>query len=108
MPTQAALGSDIAMAFDECPPADGPTELIRAPMTRTTRWAARRLEAPRAPEQLRFGIVQGGVDLDLRRAHLAETGALPFGGLAPGGPAAGAPPPVVADLGAPIAPANPP
>src|SRR5260370_1316438 len=45
MAIQAALGSDIAMAFDECPPAHGPTELIPAAMTRTTRWAARCLAA---------------------------------------------------------------
>ncbi len=108
MAIQAALGSDIAMAFDECPPADGPTELIRAAMTRTTRWAARCLEAPRAPGQLRFGIVQGGIDLDLRRAHLAEIGTLPFEGLALGGLGVGEPPPVMHDVVARIAPEMPP
>src|SRR5262245_62151102 len=72
MAIQAALGSDVAMAFDECPPSDAPREVIEAAMARTTRWAARSLAAPRAEGQLRFGIIQGGVDVGRRRAHLAE------------------------------------
>jgi queuine tRNA-ribosyltransferase len=72
MQIQALLGSDIAMAFDECPPSDAPRETIEAAMARTTRWARRCLATTPAPGQLRFGIGQGGVHVELRRAHLAE------------------------------------
>jgi queuine tRNA-ribosyltransferase len=95
MQIQAALGSDIAMAFDECPPSDAPEAALTAAMARTTRWARRCVEAPRAPGQLRFGIVQGGVDVALRRAHLAEIAPLPFEGLALGGLGVGEPPDVM-------------
>jgi queuine tRNA-ribosyltransferase len=91
MAIQAALGSDIAMAFDECPPADAPRAAIEAAMSRTTRWARRCLAAPAAPGQLRFGIVQGGVDVALRRAHIDDIAALPFDGLALGGLGVGEP-----------------
>jgi queuine tRNA-ribosyltransferase len=82
---QAALGSDIAMAFDHCPPGDAPRELVVEAMERTTRWAARCLRTPRAPGQALFGIVQGGLDLALRRRHLADLSAEPFDGFALGG-----------------------
>ena len=85
MRVQAALGSDIAMAFDQCPPADAPRDAHLVAMQRTTRWAARCVVAPRPAHQARFGIVQGGTHLDLRRQHLAEIAALPFEGLALGG-----------------------
>jgi queuine tRNA-ribosyltransferase len=91
MAIQAALGSDIAMAFDECPPADAPRPTIEAAMVRTTRWARRCLAAPAAPGQLRFGIVQGGTDIGLRRAHIEDIAALPFDGLALGGLGVGEP-----------------
>jgi queuine tRNA-ribosyltransferase len=95
MAIQVALGSDVAMAFDECPPSDAPREVIEAAMARTTRWARACLAAPAGPGQLRFGIVQGGVHVDLRRAHLAEIAALPFDGLALGGLGVGEAPAVM-------------
>jgi len=95
MAIQRALGSDVAMAFDECPPSDAPRPTIEAAMARTSRWARRCLTAPAAPGQLRFGIVQGGVHLDLRRAHLADIAALPFDGLALGGLGVGEAPEVM-------------
>jgi queuine tRNA-ribosyltransferase len=107
MAVQAALGSDIAMAFDECPPSDAPPEAVRAAMDRTTRWARRCLETTPAPGQLRFGIVQGGVDLALRRQHLGEIAALPFDGVALGGLSVGEPPPVMHEVVAAIAPEMP-
>jgi queuine tRNA-ribosyltransferase len=107
MEIQAALGSDIAMAFDECPPADASVDVIRAAMTRTTRWAARCAEAPRAPGQLRFGIVQGGIDFRLRIEHLSEIGELPFEGLALGGLGVGEPPEIMHDVVTLIAPEMP-
>jgi queuine tRNA-ribosyltransferase len=89
---QATLGSDIAMAFDECPPGDAPLPTIEAAMARTTRWAHRCLATERAPGQALFGIVQGGTHIDLRRRHIAELAPLPFDGLALGGFSVGEPP----------------
>jgi queuine tRNA-ribosyltransferase len=82
---QAALGSDIAMAFDECPPGEAPREVVERALARTTAWAARCLTAPRAPGQALFGIVQGGTDVGLRRRHLGEIAAMDFDGIALGG-----------------------
>jgi queuine tRNA-ribosyltransferase len=95
MEIQALLGSDIAMAFDECPPSDAPRPVIETAMARTSRWARRCLASKAAPGQLRFGIGQGGVHLDLRRAHLAELTELPFEGFALGGLGVGEAPEVM-------------
>jgi queuine tRNA-ribosyltransferase len=107
MAIQAALGSDIAMALDECPPSDAPAAEVRAAMERTTRWARRCADAPAAAGQLRFGIVQGGVDPALRLAHLSEIAPLAFDGLALGGLGVGEPPPVMHELVATVAPRLP-
>jgi queuine tRNA-ribosyltransferase len=107
MAIQVALGSDIAMAFDECPPSDAPPIEIETAMARTTRWAARCVESPRAPGQLRFGIVQGGLDLPLRRGHLAEIAGLPFDGFALGGLGVGEPPAIMHEIVQTIAPEMP-
>ena len=64
-------------------------------MARTTRWARRSLATPPAPGQLRFGIGQGGVHVELRRAHLAELRELPFDGFALGGLGVGEAPEVM-------------
>jgi queuine tRNA-ribosyltransferase len=85
MAVQGGLGSDIAMAFDQCPPGDASREVQEDAMARTTRWAARSLAAPRGQGQALFGIVQGGTELDLRRRHVDEICALPFDGFALGG-----------------------
>jgi queuine tRNA-ribosyltransferase len=95
MQIQAALGSDIAMVFDECPAADATPAVIAAAVARTTRWARRCLAVEPPPGQLRFGIVQGGTDLGQRAAHLEELAALPFDGLALGGLSVGEPPAVM-------------
>ena len=89
MNIQRIIGSDIAMVFDQCPPGDAPAEVQDTAMRRTTAWAKRSLEAPHAPGQSVFGIIQGGVDLERRRRHLAEITALPFDGFALGGLAVG-------------------
>jgi queuine tRNA-ribosyltransferase len=107
MAIQAALGSDIAMAFDECPPADAQAGVVAKAMERTTRWARRCLAAPVPAGQLRFGIVQGGTDVSLRQAHLAEIGALPFDGLALGGLSVGEPPEVMHEVVAAVGPLLP-
>jgi queuine tRNA-ribosyltransferase len=90
---QATLGSDIAMAFDQCPPGDAPREVVETALRRTTAWAKRCLVAPRAPGQALFGILQGGTDLSLRRRHLEELGGLDFDGIAIGGLSVGEAPP---------------
>jgi queuine tRNA-ribosyltransferase len=107
MSIQAALGSDIAMAFDECPPSDADPGVLATAMARTTRWARRCLATEPAPGQLRFGIVQGGTSLPLRQAHLAEIAALPFDGLALGGLSVGEPPAVMHEVVAHVAPLLP-
>lgn len=92
--TQAALGSDICMILDHCPPADGAPALIRAAVDRSTRWAeeAGRLRGEiLQPGQLCFAIVQGGTDVALRREHLQALAGLPFDGLALGGLSVGEP-----------------
>lgn len=96
--TQAALGSDICMILDHCPPGDGEPALIRAAVERSTRWAER-AAALRGeilqPGQLCFAIVQGGTDIALRLKHLAALAPLPFDGLALGGLSVGEPIPAM-------------
>ncbi|MCS6857387.1 MAG: tRNA guanosine(34) transglycosylase Tgt [Sandaracinaceae bacterium] len=96
MRIQALLGSDIAMAFDECPPADAAPEVLDRAIARTTAWARRSLEAPWPEGQARFGIVQGGVDLDRRLRHLEIIASMAhegrsFDGIALGGFSVGEP-----------------
>jgi len=81
---QENLGADIIMAFDECAdPNDH--EYIRTAMERTHRWAERSLKAKRRDDQALFGIVQGGVDPELRAASAAFISSMPFPGIAIGG-----------------------
>ena len=82
---QEALGSDIAMAFDQLVDATLPATEIATAMGRTHRWAERCISAHTRPDQALFGIVQGGVDADLRRESVASIAALPFDGIAIGG-----------------------
>lgn len=97
MRVQGMLGADIAMQLDVCPPADAPRADVERAVEQTTRWAAR-CHAAKAPEQALFGIVQGGVHTDLRVAHAATLGALPFDGLALGGFSVGEEPAVMHDV----------
>jgi queuine tRNA-ribosyltransferase len=81
---QENLGADIIMAFDECSePSDRAYSQIA--MERTHRWAERSLAAKRRPDQALFGIVQGGVDPELRAVSAAFIASLPFPGIAIGG-----------------------
>jgi len=99
MEIQGVLGSDIAMAFDQCPPGEcGPGDHEEA-MERTTRWAERCLAARRPAGQALFGIVQGGPDAARRRAHMAEiVGLGDFDGYALGGFSVGEPLTVMYEL----------
>jgi queuine tRNA-ribosyltransferase len=82
---QEALGSDIAMALDECIPHDATREYVRASTERTIRWAERCLNARRRKDQLLFGIIQGGMYEDLRGWCVREMTPMAFEGFAVGG-----------------------
>jgi queuine tRNA-ribosyltransferase len=86
---QSNLGADLIMAFDECPPSTASREEIAAATERTARWARRSRAAHRREDQWLFGIVQGGVHLDLREKSAADIAALGFPGHAIGGLAVG-------------------
>ncbi len=91
MEVQNQLGADIIMAFDDCPPAadDARTRRQQA-HTRTLRWLQRcRAAHRRGDEQALFGIVQGGTDLDLRRASVEGVCNVELPGYAIGGVAVG-------------------
>ncbi len=93
MQMQAALNSDIVMAFDECPPYPATEEQARTSMELSMRWARRsreefaRLQNPNAL----FGIVQGGTYLHLRQESLGQLTEIGFDGYAVGGLAVGEP-----------------
>jgi queuine tRNA-ribosyltransferase len=89
MEIQRVLGSDIAMAFDECPPHDCAAREARAAVERTIRWAKECREQERAPGQRVFGIVQGGVNPALREECAKAMVALDFDGYAIGGVSVG-------------------
>jgi len=81
---QENLGADIIMAFDECAdPNDH--EYIKQAMERTHRWAERSLKAKRRADQALFGIVQGGIDPDLRASSAEFIASLDTPGIAIGG-----------------------
>lgn len=67
MHIQNDLGSDIMMAFDECPPMPATYEYVKTSIERTSRWAERCLKAHQRPrDRALFGIIQGGEYEDLR------------------------------------------
>ena len=95
---QSGLGSDIAMAFDECVKIPSPREYIAASCDRTYRWLLRcrdELDRLNAREdtvnrgQQLFGINQGGIDRELRLGHMAKIAELDLPGYAVGGLAVG-------------------
>jgi queuine tRNA-ribosyltransferase len=113
MEVQAALGSDIVMAFDECAAGEAPHEVSRQSMELTARWASRsrakfdslqsqgfdsgRIETIKdlSGAQALFGIVQGGAHLDLRLESLSRTQEIGFDGYAIGGLSVGEEKPVM-------------
>jgi queuine tRNA-ribosyltransferase len=133
MEVQAALGSDIVMAFDECPPGQAVHEAARASMELTARWArrsrarfdelqregadARRIEGGAVAggedskslsgRQALFGIVQGATHLDLRRESLARKVEVGFDGYAIGGLSVGEEKPVMYGVVEELAPLMP-
>lgn len=90
MEIQGALGSDIAMIFDECTPYPADREYSLNSLKLTTSWAKRCSEAKNRNQAL-FGIVQGGMYRDLRKQSAEELVALDFDGYALGGLSVGEP-----------------
>jgi queuine tRNA-ribosyltransferase len=87
---QNALGADIIMAFDECPPGDAPPDVQRSAVERTVNWARKCVAAhARVEQQSLFGIVQGGADPALRAECLSRLMEMHFPGYALGGLAVG-------------------
>ncbi|HEX8352027.1 MAG TPA: tRNA guanosine(34) transglycosylase Tgt [Pyrinomonadaceae bacterium] len=124
MEVQAALGSDVVMAFDECPPGKASHEAARVSLELTARWARRSrarfdelqregADAGRAEgagpggRQAVFGIVQGATHLDLRRESLERTAEVGFDGYAIGGLSVGEEKPVMYDVVGSVAPSMP-
>ncbi len=89
---QNQLGADIIMAFDECPPLPAERAAIAAAVRRTVAWGRRSKGAHTRAEQALYGIVQGGLELDQRRACLAQLAEIGFDGYAIGGLSVGEPP----------------
>ncbi len=82
---QEDLGPDMAMVLDVCVGLPAPRARVQAEMERTLRWAERCREAHTRPDQALFGIVQGGVDPDLRAESARKTAELDFPGFGIGG-----------------------
>jgi queuine tRNA-ribosyltransferase len=94
MEIQRLLGSDIVMAFDECPRADRPRDEIAASMELSMRWAARSREGfdsgeEHAERSALFGIQQGSLDQELRAISAQKLTDIGFDGYAVGGLAVG-------------------
>ena len=88
---QNQLGADIIMAFDECPPLPADPQQLREAVRRTVLWARRSRAAHGREDQALYGIVQGGLDLALRRQCLEQLVELGFDGYALGGLSVGEP-----------------
>jgi queuine tRNA-ribosyltransferase len=92
---QNALGADVIMAFDECPPYPASREQVELATQRTFRWLERCIAAHQRPDQALFPIVQGGVYLDLRQEAAEKIAALDMHGYAIGGVSVGEPPELI-------------
>ena len=82
---QNRLGADIIMCFDQCTPFPCDKEQLKIAVERTLRWAKQCKQAHARSNQLLFGIVQGGIDLDLRTKCAEELIKMDFDGYAIGG-----------------------
>ena len=98
MEIQMALGSDIAMAFDECTPYPEDYEYACRSMRLTTRWAKRCQSVHNREDQALFGIVQGGMYADLRQESAEQLVAMDFPGYAIGGLSGGEPKPLMYEV----------
>ncbi len=113
MEVQTALGAEIAMAFDECPPGQIEHDAAQKSMELTLRWARRSkeafdvLQAGSLRTQALFGIIQGAAHLDLRRESLERTVEIDFDGYAIGGLSVGEEKAVMLDIIEDVAPRMP-
>jgi len=111
MRIQMALGSDIAMVFDQCPPYPSTRYETKLATERTFQWAKRSLKSHDSKKQAVFGIIQGGVFPDLRRESTMQLVDLDFPGYALGGLSVGEPKPLMyemIDASVPLIPGNKP
>ncbi|MFW6414399.1 MAG: tRNA guanosine(34) transglycosylase Tgt [Verrucomicrobiota bacterium] len=109
MQIQSVLGSDIAMVFDDCTAYPATREETEASLSLTLDWARKCRDFPRPPEQLLFGIVQGGFHPELRCRAATELIAMGFDGYAIGGLSVGETEPEMLemlDVTAPLLPAD--
>ena len=105
---QETLGADVIMAFDECPPSRSDRRYMEESLARTTRWLNRCAAAWSRGKSALFGIVQGGLDLELRRRHVEEICAVDLPGYALGGYSVGERPEEMHASVAQVAPLLPP
>lgn len=82
---QEKLGADMIFAFDECPSPLAGREYLEQSIARTHRWAQRCINAKTRPDQMLYGIVQGGGHADLRKYSAQIIGTMDFGGFGIGG-----------------------
>lgn len=92
---QNALGADVIMAFDECPPYPASREAVEVAVNRTNRWLERCVKAHQRSDQALFGIVQGGTYLDLRQQSARSLVEFDLPGYAIGGVSVGEPPELI-------------
>ena len=85
MQIQEALGADIIMCFDECPPATANYDYVSRSLELTARWAERCKKAHGREGQQLFGIIQGGMHFDLRARSVTDICSIGFDGYALGG-----------------------
>jgi queuine tRNA-ribosyltransferase len=107
MHVQQQLGADIIMPLDECPAWPAESALLHAAVRRTVAWARRSRAAHASDTQALYGIVQGGLDRELRRNCLQQLAEIGFDGYALGGLSVGEPPVQMHALVAELAPTLP-
>lgn len=106
---QNALGADVIMAFDECPPYPSSRQEVVDATDRTQRWLERCIQSHQRPhDQALFPIVQGGVHLDLRASAASALSQFDQPGFAIGGVSVGEPPPLIHQIVRSTAPLLPP
>ena len=107
MAIQEALGADIVMQLDVCPPYPAEREVVASAVERSALWAARCSEAHSREDQALFGIVQGGVHEDLRLESVARLAGIGFPGYGIGGYSVGEPHDLMLDSLTPVCAALP-
>ncbi|MEB3229841.1 MAG: tRNA guanosine(34) transglycosylase Tgt [Leptolyngbyaceae bacterium] len=95
---QNALGADVIMAFDECPPYPASREAVQQATERTYHWLERCVRAHQRSDQALFGIVQGGTHLDLRQQAARSLLDFDLPGYAIGGVSVGEPPELIEQI----------